>query len=284
MCSGYGCSLSPNIFLSEHFCVPGHFQATSVLLSEHFWGPKGGWCSSGEAAAGEEQWHCKMHFKESLLMPQQKLFWVVLYFSAKHTQHLETTDAQLMCLRVYSVYSRTQLSTAKTPVASHFFVFILLKIGNCCRSALPDALVQLKKRALYVVVKLAHLYWNKEKQLKVKRNVREGQKYVKVYFLEHQHSLEINAGKFWHLRSAEQKKRSVFVVPCRRIIERIDGRHGPRTKFEEINSMFSYALVGGLLFKYCTHIKSNPHRLLRLKYSMLPWQKGRVVLFGVGNK
>ena len=27
---------------------------------------------------------------------------------------------------------------------THLFVFILLKIGNCCRSALPDALVQLK--------------------------------------------------------------------------------------------------------------------------------------------
>ena len=87
-------------------------------------------------------------------------------------------------------------------VASHLFVFILLKIGNCCRSALPDALVQLKKRALYVVVKLAHLYWNKEKQLKVKRNVREGQKYVKVYFLEHRHSPYINVGMLLHLRFA----------------------------------------------------------------------------------
>ena len=81
-------------------------------------------------------------------------------------------------------------------------MFILLKIGNCCRSALPDALVQLQKLALYVVVKLAHLYWNKEKQLKVKRNVREGQKYVKVYFLEHRHSPYINVGMLLHLRFA----------------------------------------------------------------------------------
>ena len=103
MCSGYGCSLYPNIFLSEHFCVPGHFQATSVLLFKHFWGPKGGCCSSGEAAAGEEQWHCKMHFKVSVLMPQRKLLCVLLYFSAKHTQLFETTVAQLMCLRVLLV-------------------------------------------------------------------------------------------------------------------------------------------------------------------------------------
>ena len=58
---------------------------------------------------------------------------------------------------------------------------------------------------------------------------REGQKYVKVYFLEHQHSLDINVGKYWHLRSAEQKKSSGFVVPCR-IIEQIDGSHALENK------------------------------------------------------
>ena len=38
-----------------------------------------------------------------VLMPQQKLFCVVSYFSAKHTQLLETAVAQLMCLCVVIV-------------------------------------------------------------------------------------------------------------------------------------------------------------------------------------
>ena len=125
-------------------------------------------------------------------MPQRKWLCVVLYFSASTLNSLKPPDTQLMCVSVLPIrfglqklllfVSTSELRCLEKNACCITFVCvyplkklaIVAGFARCVSSAA-------KKRALYTVVKFAHLLeWKNDRR--TKETVREGQKYVYIFW------------------------------------------------------------------------------------------------------